>query len=32
MNTTHKSIAGTTYWMAPEVIKGETVNNKADIW
>ena len=31
-NQTKKSVAGTAYWMAPEVIRGETVDHSADIW
>ncbi|XP_053385541.1 mitogen-activated protein kinase kinase kinase 3-like [Mercenaria mercenaria] len=27
-----KSIIGTPYWMAPEVINGETYGRKADVW
>lgn len=31
-NTKRDSVVGTAYWMAPEVIKAESYDAKADIW
>ena len=31
-NDKRKSVVGTTYWMAPEVIKSEYYDQKIDVW
>ena len=32
MGSRHRSVVGTPYWMAPEVIRGQEYDNKVDIW